>query len=143
MRPYYESKADLQNEKDIATYLEDKWSCNFIKLNPVKYKVDYLIKKNDVYTWCEIKKANINYGQYIFMISYKKIEAAKLLHDTSGCDFILIFNCNDKLCYHKWDFTKAYKFEFSGRTLTTRDDQDIEPIFRIPPEDCVIINGFK
>ena len=72
------------------------------------------------------------------MISYKKIEAAKLLSETSGCDFFLIFK-KDAIAYHKWDFNKQYKFEYSGRTMTTRDDMDIEPVFRINPDDCKII----
>lgn len=139
MRPHYETQEDLSQEQQIAKIFEDLWDCEFIKLNPIKYKIDYLIKHQDRYAWAEIKRANINYGQYVFMISYKKIEAAKLLSETSGWDFFLIFRCNDCICYHKWDFNKQYKFEFSGRTMTTRDNQDIEPIFRIPPNECNII----
>ena len=145
MRPKYEKEKDLQNEKNVAAYLEKLWTCEFIKLDPIKWKIDYLIKdlQRDTFCWAEVKKANINFGQYIFMISYKKIEAAKLLHDTSGYDFMLLFNCNDALCYHLWDFTKKYKFEYSGRTMTTRDSQDVEPVFRIEPSDCIILEGFK
>ena len=146
MRPKYETQKDLDNEKDIAGFLEKQWDCEFIKLDPIKWKVDYLIRdltNEGKYAWCEIKRANINFGQYVFMISYKKIEAARALHKTSGHKFMLIFNCNDALCYHLWDFDKEYKFEYSGRTMTTRDMQDVEPVFRIDPRDCVIVDGFK
>ena len=81
-----------------------------------------------------------NFGQYLFMISYKKIEAAKSLYETSGARSSC-YGCNDKLCYHLWDFDKQYEFEYSGRTVTTRDDQDIEPVFRIDPKDCKIVEG--
>lgn len=145
-RTTYESKRDLDNEQIIADFLEREWECEFIKLNPIKWKVDYLIrslKEKGKFAWCEIKRANINFGQYLFMISYKKIEAAKSLYETSGQKFMLIFRCNDKLCYHLWDFDKQYEFEYSGRTVTTRDDQDIEPVFRIDPKDCKIVEGFN
>tara|TARA_Y100000004_G_C8845264_1_gene382273 strand:- start:100 stop:549 length:450 start_codon:yes stop_codon:yes gene_type:complete len=139
MRNHYETEQDLNNEKYIAKVFESEWNCKFIKLNPTKYIVDYLIDYGDKYSWAEVKCANIYFGQYIFMISYKKIEAAKLLSETSGCDFFLIFKCKDAIAYHKWDFNKQYKFEYSGRTMTTRDDMDIEPVFRINPDDCKII----
>ena len=146
MRPKYEKPEDLQNEKDVASFLEKTWKCQFIKLDPIKWKVDYLIRhslEQDKYAWAEVKKANINLGQYKFMISYKKIEAAKLLHATSHYPFLLIFNCNDALCYHQWDFDKKYVFEYSGRTMTTRDSQDIEPVFRIDPKDCIIVERYS
>ena len=146
MRTKYETQHDLDNEMQIAGYLEKEWGCEFIKLDPIKWKVDYLIKSikdKGKYAWCEIKRANINFGQYVFMISYKKIEAAKALYETSGQNFMLIFRCKDALCYHVWDFDKKYKFEYSGRTMTTRDSQDIEPVFRVDPNDCKIVEGFN
>lgn len=139
-RTQYETKEDLNNESYIATVFEGLWNCKFIKLEPKKWKLDYLIKREDEYMWCEVKRFNHNFGKYTFMISYKKIEAARILHETSGCKFILIFNCNDIICYHVWDFNKKYKFEYGGRTMTTRDSQDVEPVFRINPEDCKRIN---
>ena len=142
MRPHYETQADLDSEQKIADYLADFWSCRFIKLPAQKYKVDYLMERDEKYTWCEIKRAHINFGDYPFMISYKKIEAARLLALTSRCKFILVFKCKDVLCYHEWDFDAEYKFEYSGRTLTTRDVMAVEPVFRIDSENCKIIERF-
>jgi len=145
-RPRYETQEDLDNERAVARFLEDRWTCKFIKLNPIKWKVDFLVrslKDLDKYSWAEVKCLNMNFGDFPFMISYKKIEAAKALHETSGHKFMLIFRCLDKLCYHAWDFSKQYKFEYSGRTVATRDGQDVEPIFRVYPEECKIVEGFN
>ena len=142
VRKRYETKQDLDNEEEVALFLSKKWKADFIKLEEKKWIVDFLIKKGDHYGWAELKCANINFGQYPFMISYKKIEAARRLTETSGKKFTLLFKCNDELCYHKWDFTKDYKFEYGGRTVQTRDKQDIEPVFRIDPKDCTIVKGF-
>lgn len=141
-RPKYETQHDLNNEREIAEFLGKLWGCEFIKLEPVKWKVDYLIKGDGKFAWCEIKRANINFGQFVFMISYKKIEAARALVKTSGYKFMLIFRCKDALAYHIWDFDKEYKFEYSGRTKTARDSQDVEPVFRVKPSDCKIVGGF-
>ena len=143
IRARYESQTDLANERKVEAFLSKQWGCCFHKLNPIKWKIDYLIQSGDRYSWAELKCLNIRYGQYPFMISYKKIEAAKLLHDTSRRKFNLIFRCSDELCYHTWDFSKDYKFEWGGRTTATRDSQDIEPVFRVDPSDCKILEGFN
>jgi hypothetical protein len=143
IRTRYESQTDLANERKVEAFLSKQWGCCFHKLNPIKWKIDYLIQCGDRYSWAELKCLNIRYGQYPFMISYKKIEAAKLLHDTSKRKFNLIFRCSDELCYHTWDFSKDYKFEWGGRTTATRDSQDIEPVFRVYPEQCKVVEGFN
>lgn len=142
-RPRYETQRDLDNEQEIANYLSQAWQCQFIKLEPIKWKVDYLLIGQGRFAWLEIKTANIKFGQFTFMISYKKIEAARALAKTSGYNFILMFRCKDALVYHVWDFEKEYKFEFGGRTTNTRDSQDVEPVFRIDPKDCKKVEGFN
>ena len=99
--------ADFEQGMGLRVPLEE--SCEWIKM-------DFLIEKGDHYGWAELKCLNINYGQFPFMISYKKIEAAKQLYETSGKKFTLIFRCKDALCFHTWDFSKDYKFELGGRT---------------------------
>ncbi len=143
IRTRYESQTDLANERKVEAFLSKQWGCCFHKLNPIKWKIDYLIQCGDRYSWAELKCLNIRYGQYPFMISYKKIEAAKLLHDTSRRKFNLIFRCSDELCYHTWDFSKDYKFEWGGRTTATRDSQDVEPVFRVYPEQGKVLEGFN
>jgi len=145
IRPRYETSEHLANEQRVADFLSEAWNCEFIKLNPVKWKVDFLIRSLGVeekFSWAEVKCLNMNFGRFPFMISYKKIEAAKQLHDTSGKKFLLIFRCLDDLCYHVWDFNREYKFEYSGRTTATRDSQDVEPILRVYPDQCVKVKGF-
>ena len=142
-RPIYETQADLDNEAKVRKFLSSEWECRFIKLNPIKWKVDFLVQRGNQYSWAELKCPKMNYGDYPFMISYKKIEAAKLLHDTSKKKFNLIYKCNDLLCFHTWDFNKEYPFEYGGRTVNTRDPQDIEPVFLIDPKDCTIVEGFS
>ena len=47
-RPKYESIKDLENEKYIANIFEKLWNCKFIKLNPTKWIVDFLIQKENM-----------------------------------------------------------------------------------------------
>lgn len=142
-RPRYETQKDLDNEQEIANYLTQAWQCQFIKLEPFKWRVDFLlIGQANTFAWLEIKTANMRFGQWPFTIAFKKIEAARALAKTSGYKFILMFRCKDALVYHVWDFEKEYKFEFGGRTRNTRDSQDIEPVFRIDPKDCQKVEGF-
>ena len=142
MRQQYETKEDLENEKQGALFLSKKWDSEFIKLKKIPWVLDFLIKKGDRYAWAEVKCLNMKFGRFPFMISQKKIMAARRLSMTSGKDFFLIFRCTDTLCYHKWDFSKDYKFEYGGRTTQTRDEEDIEPILRVYPEQCVKVKGF-
>ena len=49
MRLRYETQQDLDNEKEVCGFLSKVWDCVFHKLNPIKYKVDFLIEKGDHY----------------------------------------------------------------------------------------------
>ena len=140
----YESKRDLDNEQEIASFLSQAWGCTFIKLEAYRWRVDFLLcGPGEKFAWLEVKTANIKFGSLPFIISYKKIEAARALSKTSGYKFILIYRCKDALVYHVWDFDKKYKFEFGGRNSAARDPHDIEPVFRIDPKDCHKLEGFK
>ena len=116
IRTRYESQTDLANERKVEAFLSKQWGCRFHKLNPIKWKIDYLIQCGDRYSWAELKCLNIRYGQYPFMISYKKIEAAKLLHDTSRRKFNLIFRFNEWKCfsinYNPFLITRNYSLFF-------------------------------
>jgi len=46
-RPIYETQADLDNEAKVRKFLSSEWECRFIKLNPVKWKVDFLVQKGN------------------------------------------------------------------------------------------------
>ena len=40
MRPKYETQKDLDHEKEVAAFLAKQWTCEFIKLDPIKWKVN-------------------------------------------------------------------------------------------------------
>lgn len=141
MRTHYETEEDLKIERVIADIMEKVWKAKFYKLPDPKFAIDFLVEKDNRFSWLELKRANRKYDQYPnFMISYKKIEQAKLLSETAKIPFILMFKCLDCICYHKWDFDKQYEFGYGGRTKTTRDAGDVEPMFYIPYMDCVKVH---
>ena len=143
-RPRYESKEDRDNEKRVGSFLGQLWNCEFVKLNEYKYVVDFLIKSGkEPHAFAELKCLNRQYDSYPFMISFTKILAAEELCSLGRIPFILLFRCNDELCFHTWDFNRHYKLEWGGRTATTRDKEDVELVFRIPIEDCKTIRSYR
>ena len=70
------------------------------------------------------------------MISLSKVQAADSLLNTTGLKTMLIVRAIDTIYYvclnecvdnHNW-------LQFGGRTVNTRDDGDVEPVYHIPIE---------
>jgi|TARA_R110000822_G_scaffold253319_1_gene379825 hypothetical protein len=138
MRPLYETSADLAREKEIASDLERKWGCKFIKM-PIRYHLDFVLVKNDVVVaYAELKTRNYSMeaigkmGGYLMSIG--KWQSAKSLSESSKVPFILIVKTLDGLYRARFDTFVPDSVLVRGRT--DRDDwQDIEP--------CVLLNVNK
>jgi hypothetical protein len=140
MRPLYETSADLEREGGIASYLEGKWNCSFIKL-PIRYHLDFVLTRNDaVAAYAEVKTRNYSMdaidsmGGYLMSIG--KWEAAKSLSEASKVPFILIVKTLDGLYRSRFDDFNPDGVLVRGRT-DRNDWQDIEPCV------CLNANRFK
>jgi hypothetical protein len=129
-RPLYESKKDLDSEKEVIEQLGEKWNCSFAKM-PIRYHLDYVLKKDDkALAFCEVKTRSYTMqkigemGGYLMSIG--KWSSAKSLYDCSGLPFILIVKTLDGIW---WSIFKEFNPDnVLVRGRTDRNDwQDIEP----------------
>ena len=68
-RKLYENSDNLEKERAVTLFLEQKWKCEAIKM-PIKYGLDYTFKRNnELVGFCEIKclnyEKNINKGLFL------------------------------------------------------------------------------
>ena len=137
LRPVYETKDDLKNEKDIAKLVSDELNCTLVKL-PRKYQLDYGIVtigeggKKFITGMVEIKCRNILKDKYdTYMISADKFMV--------GLQYMQQFNLTIKLvvswvdCVGVYDFKEdtSYHIGFNGR-YDRGDSEDVEPVVYIP-----------
>lgn len=134
-RPLYETSADLVRENGVATILESRWDCKFIKM-PIRYHLDFVITRNDVVVaYAEVKSRNYSmeaidkFGGYLMSIG--KWEAAKSLSEASNVPFILIVKTLDGLYCSRFDSFIPDSVLVRGRK-DRNDWQDVEP--------CVLLN---
>jgi hypothetical protein len=133
-RPMYESQNDLSNEKDVANYLADKWSCVFKKL-PISYNVDWLLINNSETpkAFAELKCRNNESIKYpTLLLSLSKWMKGKELGKELNIPFIVIVRWTDGVYFHiagKHEVT----YGFGGRR-DRNDAQDVEPIVLIPTD---------
>ena len=134
-RPMYETKKDLDHEKEVAKKLGKAWGVEFKKL-PIRYHVDFVLTKGEnAVGFCEVKTRNYTMSRINemggYIMSMGKWSAAKSLSETSGLPFILVILALDGMWYLKSTEFKHDGIKVRGRT--DRDDwQDMEP--------CVILN---
>ena len=134
-RPIYETDDDLQNEKGVASSLEKKWDCKFVKL-PIRYHLDFVLTRGDkAVAYAEVKSRNYSMhdigkmGGYLMSIG--KWSAAKQLCEASSLPFVLLVRALDGLYFAR--FTEFAPDDVLVRGRTDRGDwQDIEP--------CVLLN---
>ena len=137
LRPVYETKDDLKNEKDIAKLVSDELDCTLVKL-PRKYQLDYGIVtigeggKKFITGMVEIKCRSILKDKYdTYMISADKFMV--------GLQYMQQFNLTIKLvvswvdCVGVYDFKEdtSYHIGFNGR-YDRGDSEDVEPVVYIP-----------
>jgi len=84
-RKLYESAENLDKERDVALFLEEKWKCEAVKM-PIKYGLDYTFRRNkELVGFCEIKCLNYELSQFDrmsggYFISLGKFMSAKSLY---------------------------------------------------------------
>ena len=137
LRPVYETKDDLKNEKGIAKLVSDELNCTLVKL-PRKYQLDYGIVtigeggKKFITGMVEIKCRSILKDKYdTYMISADKFMV--------GLQYMQQFNLTIKLvvswvdCVGVYDFKEdtSYHIGFNGR-YDRGDSEDVEPVVYIP-----------
>jgi len=133
-RPLYETKADLDRETKAKGLIETQFSCKLHKV-PKDYRVDYCmtLRDNEIVGWCEIKCRNNESTRYpTYMVSLKKISEGLRLAEMTNAPFTLFIQFTDKLMYYIVKTTDKLEYKVGGRTVQTRDAQDIEPVVYIP-----------
>ena len=99
----FESENDRNNERMIAAILESEWDVRFRKL-PVHLRVDYAVLHKyteDVTGFAEFKRRTyVKFGDFANMrISLSKLQAAKLVMETTGKPFMLVIQFTDSIRY--------------------------------------------
>lgn len=135
-RQLYETEDDLRNEQDIARIIQKKWGVELVKL-PIKNKIDYLAKKEDIpKAFIEIKKRACRRHAYVtYMISLDKWVSGLAMEQHTSVPFILVVDWDDEIGYLKCsDVEVADNNVFSvnmGGRKDRGDAQDIEPVVHI------------
>jgi hypothetical protein len=130
----YESQTDLSNEKDVASYLSDKWNCLFQKL-PISYNVDWLLidTTEKPKAFAELKCRNNESTKYpTLLLSLSKWMKGKELAKELNIPFIVIVRWTNGVYFHVAGKHEV-KYGFGGRR-DRNDLQDVEPIVLIPTE---------
>ena len=135
-RQRYETKKDLDNEQRIAMRLGAKWDCRLVK-TPSSYCVDRgALRYGTIVSWIEIKKRNMAWGDYdTIMLSLGKALNAIQLSEITGAPFIFaVEDSSNEIRFAKIEKKDIAKWgvRHGGRTVNTRDVDDIEPIIEVP-----------
>lgn len=139
MRPTYETEADLRNEREIISALNEHWQTKSTKL-PRSYGLDYtLTRAGQVTAFVEIKCRTVPLWQYdTYMISLAKVLKAKSLGSNVGVPALLVVRWNDMVGYIDLRSIDL-DVQVGGRT-DRGDAQDIEPVCMIPVEQFTRIS---
>lgn len=141
MRPTYENKDTSAHQDVVARRLEEIWGGCDIKRLPGYYIPRFAVTRGKkLLSFLQIKcrtHAHDTYGT--LMISAMKMKG--LIEMASLCrkDAFLVAQWIDRLGYVRVDPSNKWEVEWGGRTLNTRDAQDVEPVFHIPVEDFKVI----
>jgi hypothetical protein len=135
VRRTYETESTLHSESQVARRLEKAWDCSLRKLT-VPYRIDFALEKDDlIQAWLEVKCRNYPSHRYpTLMISVLKWETGILHAQATGLPFIIAIEFNDCIKFYKYSNEHKVAFKWGGRTKTTRDQSDIEPVVHIPME---------
>jgi hypothetical protein len=137
MRPRYETKKDLQNEKLFTRKYSNQY--DFYKL-PISYRLDFAVCKKgskEVSGWVEFKRRHHKFGHYpTALFSLGKIMHGIHMADTTGLPFFIAVMWDDEVRWMRVDMNKA-SILWGARTAKTRDAADIEPAAHFPIEHFV------
>jgi hypothetical protein len=136
-RPQYESPIDLINENSVIEKMAKMRNLSAIKL-PSQYRIDYALSDiSGIRYWVEVKCRNTASNSYHdYMISMSKWISGKRYYLDTGIDFLLAirFTNGDYVIKYSDEIDKRIKYIIKGRTIQTRDEDDIEPVAMIPME---------
>lgn len=135
-RTQYENSESKHNENEFKKYIELRWSCNMVKMH-YHHIIDFMLLKNKVAkAWVEVKCLNRTYKQYPhFILSLSKYMKGVEYYRVTGLPFIFATRIKDGDYFYKYDESHiGFPIIYGGRTKTTRDKYDIEPIIQIPLE---------
>jgi hypothetical protein len=135
-RPFYETKQDKKNEREIARILEKRWKCRLEKL-PIKYGFDYAaLRGESVVCWIEIKcKKNSTDRYKSFLLSLDKWMVAKELLRYTDIPCILAVKFTDKIMWRKFNMLEKFHIGFLRYGIKGRNDpNDKQPSAFIPME---------
>ena len=137
LRPVYETKNDLENEKGIAKLVSEELDCTLVKL-PRKYQLDYGIVtvgeggKKFITGMVEIKCRNIPKNKYdTYMISADKFMVGLQYMQQFNLTIKLVVSWTDGVGLYYFKKDDSYHIGFSGR-YDRGDSEDVEPVVYIP-----------
>lgn len=141
-RPVYETEQNLSQEQAVALTISKAWDIGVRKLKKL-YPFDWaFIYEGEVTGFLEIKcrtNASADYADY--MISADKIRWACSMISAFDCRCILAVQWTDRLGAHNINPEQFnYVLEMGGRN-DRGDDQDIEPVVKIPLKWFKTIDG--
>jgi hypothetical protein len=136
-RPLYETRANLEQEAQVAAVIARKWNCVPIKL-PIKYSLDYAMTRGQtIVSFCEFKTRSKTMAEIAslggYLINLDKWMNAQHMSKATGLPFTLVVQTRDKKIWYsvfKDDFSVLTSL-YRGRT-DRNDSQDISP--------CVLIS---
>jgi hypothetical protein len=137
MREQYESKSDLRKEQLVAAEFEARRGVKLRKM-PISYRTDFLvIKGGKAVGVLEVKARGIASTDYpTIIVSLGKMMNGIRFHQL-GLPYVIAFAMHDGIYYYAYDEDHSLgmmNIEYGGRTLNTRDQDDIEPVCHIKVE---------
>ncbi len=148
MRPMYESDRDRINEDRIARRIEKAWRLELKKM-PVSYKLDFAaVRDNVIVGWIEVKRRRILPKWRTVMLSISKWREGCILSSSTGIGwaFVVENSVDGKLwwcdCSDMMEDEDSFQIEWGGRTKSTRDRADVEPVIHIPTKLFKQVDNF-
>jgi len=128
-RPLYETPENLHAEKVLSKKLSDIWCCEVHKM-PKTSPVDLFVGANGkAWGFVEVKIRSNERDKYpTYMISKKKIDAAKKIFDATGLRTNLVVCWKDKTGYVS--LNESYPERRGGR-YDRNDSADVETVVDI------------
>lgn len=137
-RPLYETNINRENEREVASYLSDKFNLEAIKL-PANWPIDYCFMINKKITaFVEIKcRDNYSYEKLNqlggYMIDLRKLVSIRRLSKEAGVAGVICVRLSDGHYYFQDTSERGFPLVMGGRT-DRGDPSDIEPCVLIPME---------
>ncbi len=134
MRQQYENNETLKAESDFAKYIEARWDCEMKKMHK-HHIIDFMLTRNkEAKAWVEVKCLNRKRNDFpMVILSLSKFMKGVEYYNTTGLPFFFAIKMEDVSMYYMYNPQQPKPvIIWGGRTKTTRDKYDIEPIVQIP-----------